>query len=175
MESQIRRCDGQNVCVFPIFPCGSSNPQWDCIAPGDLKRLLQEGSDRDWEYLDWSASRVTRARLMSSCPWFSVVSGEAGSWWGRVPVFLRWSSREAGFTCLWWIQGMISATLTAVGVDKTTKGPLQWGFMVEHFNHKGLYGCYQANRVSLLPSHWFFERVNQGSVSVVSGWGHLFC
>jgi hypothetical protein len=28
---------------------------------------------------------------------------------------------------------MISATLTAVGVDKTTKVPLQWGFMVEYF------------------------------------------
>jgi hypothetical protein len=41
-------------------------------------------------------------------------------------------SREAGFTQLWWIQETISATLTAVGVDKTTtKGP-QWGFMVEH-------------------------------------------
>jgi hypothetical protein len=43
------------------------------------------------------------------------------------------NSKEAGFTWLWWIQGMISATLTAVGVHKTTtKGPLQWGFMVEH-------------------------------------------
>jgi hypothetical protein len=38
-------------------------------------------------------------------------------------------SREAGLTRLWWIQGAITATLTAVGVDKiTTKGPLQWGF-----------------------------------------------
>jgi hypothetical protein len=37
--------------------------------------------------------------------------------------------REAGFTWLWWIQGMISATLTVVGVDKTTtKRLLQWGF-----------------------------------------------
>jgi hypothetical protein len=37
--------------------------------------------------------------------------------------------REAGLTWLWWIQGAISATLTAVGVDKiTTKGHLQWGF-----------------------------------------------
>jgi hypothetical protein len=39
-------------------------------------------------------------------------------------------SREAGLTRLWWIQGAISATLTAVGVvDKIkAKGPLQWGF-----------------------------------------------
>jgi hypothetical protein len=38
-------------------------------------------------------------------------------------------SREAGCTRLWCIQGMISAILTAVGVNKTrTKGPLQWGF-----------------------------------------------
>jgi hypothetical protein len=36
---------------------------------------------------------------------------------------------EAGFIWLWWIQGAIFATLTAVGIDKiTTKGPLQWGF-----------------------------------------------
>jgi hypothetical protein len=28
--------------------------------------------------------------------------------------------------------GKISATLTAVGVDKITTGLLQWGFMVEH-------------------------------------------
>jgi hypothetical protein len=27
---------------------------------------------------------------------------------------------------------MISATLNAVGVDKTTKGSLQWGFIVEN-------------------------------------------
>jgi hypothetical protein len=37
--------------------------------------------------------------------------------------------KEAGFTMLWWIQGMISATLTAVVVEKiTTKVPFQWGF-----------------------------------------------
>jgi hypothetical protein len=43
-------------------------------------------------------------------------------------------SREAGFTRLWEVPGTISATLTAVGVDKTsTKGSFQWGFMVEHF------------------------------------------
>jgi hypothetical protein len=43
-------------------------------------------------------------------------------------------SGEAGFTWLWWIQGAISATLTAVGVDKiTTKGTLQWVLMVGHF------------------------------------------
>jgi hypothetical protein len=54
--------------------------------------------------------------------------------------------REAGFTQLWWIQGTISATLTAVGVDKTTKGSLQWGFIVEHFislpeQHPLVYKC----------------------------------
>jgi hypothetical protein len=38
-------------------------------------------------------------------------------------------SGEADFTRLWWIQGAISATLTAVGIDKiTTKEPLQCGF-----------------------------------------------
>jgi hypothetical protein len=38
------------------------------------------------------------------------------------------NSREAVFSWLWWIQGMISATLTVVGVDKTpTKGSFQWG------------------------------------------------
>jgi hypothetical protein len=36
---------------------------------------------------------------------------------------------EAGFTQLLWIQGVISATLTVVGVDKiTTRGLLQWDF-----------------------------------------------
>jgi hypothetical protein len=30
-------------------------------------------------------------------------------------------SREADLTCLWWIQGEISATLTAVAVDKIKK------------------------------------------------------
>jgi hypothetical protein len=43
-------------------------------------------------------------------------------------------SREASFTQLWWIQGMISATLTVVEVDKpTTKGALQWALAVEYF------------------------------------------
>jgi hypothetical protein len=33
-------------------------------------------------------------------------------------------SKEAGSTPMWWIQGAISATLTAVGIDKiTTEGP----------------------------------------------------
>jgi hypothetical protein len=42
-------------------------------------------------------------------------------------------SKEAGFNQLWWIKEMISSTLTAVWVDKTTtKGPLQWGFSIEH-------------------------------------------
>jgi hypothetical protein len=35
---------------------------------------------------------------------------------------------EAGFTQLWWIQEVISATLTAMGEDKIKKWPLQWGF-----------------------------------------------
>jgi hypothetical protein len=39
-------------------------------------------------------------------------------------------SREAGFTQLWWIQGTIFVTLTAVGVEKNNKGAppvgLQW-------------------------------------------------
>jgi hypothetical protein len=36
------------------------------------------------------------------------------------------STQEAGLTWLSWGQGAISATLTAVGVDKiTTKGPVQ--------------------------------------------------
>jgi hypothetical protein len=41
---------------------------------------------------------------------------------------------EAGFTWLWWIQGAISATLTAVGVAKLkTKGPSNGVLMDEHF------------------------------------------
>jgi hypothetical protein len=36
--------------------------------------------------------------------------------------------REAGLTPLWCIQGAITATSTVVGIDKITKGPLQWGF-----------------------------------------------
>jgi hypothetical protein len=38
--------------------------------------------------------------------------------------------REAGLIQLWWIQGAIIATFTAMRVvDKIkTKGPLQWGF-----------------------------------------------
>jgi hypothetical protein len=65
-------------------------------------------------------------------------------------------SREAGFTQLWWIQGTISATLTAVRVHKTTRRePLQWGFMVEHLYPNSIpwfirvYGSCQANRDSL--------------------------
>jgi hypothetical protein len=47
-----------------------------------------------------------------------ILPGEAGS--GTHCHF-----REAGFTQLWWIQGAIFATLTAMWVDKiTTKGPL---------------------------------------------------
>jgi hypothetical protein len=79
-------------------------------------------------------------RLVSFWSDYSVllVSWEVGSCQGRVQAFRRVilhceagsgmhsHLREAGFTQLWWIQGMISATLTAVGVDKTTKGLLQW-------------------------------------------------
>jgi hypothetical protein len=47
---------------------------------------------------------------------------------------MRSHSREAGLAQLWWIQGAISVTLTAVGVDKiTTKGLLQWGLMGGYF------------------------------------------
>jgi hypothetical protein len=66
-----------------------------------------------------------------------VFSWEAGSCWQKVQEFQRVilygeagsgmhsHSREADFTQVWWI----SATLTAVEVDKTTtQGPLQWGF-----------------------------------------------
>jgi hypothetical protein len=66
---------------------------------------------------------------------FPVVSWEAEFCWGRVQAFygeagsgMHSHSREAGFTRLWWIKGTISATLTAVRVEKTTKEPLQWGF-----------------------------------------------
>jgi hypothetical protein len=42
-------------------------------------------------------------------------------------------SREAGFTQLLWIQGTISATLTAVGVDnQQQKGPSSGALAVEH-------------------------------------------
>jgi hypothetical protein len=52
--------------------------------------------------------------------------------YGKTKSGMHSHLREAGFTQLWWIQGTISATLTAVGVDKTTtKEPSQWGFMVE--------------------------------------------
>jgi hypothetical protein len=51
--------------------------------------------------------------------------------YGKVEPGMQSHLREAGFTRLWWIQGTISATLTAMGVDKTTtKGPLQWDFRV---------------------------------------------
>jgi hypothetical protein len=52
-----------------------------------------------------------------------ILHGEAGS--GMLS-----HSREAGLTQLWWIQGAIIATLTAVGVvdEITTQGPLQRGF-----------------------------------------------
>jgi hypothetical protein len=43
-------------------------------------------------------------------------------------------SRETGFTWLWWILGVISVTLTAVGVDKIIKGPLEWGFSGRTFH-----------------------------------------
>jgi hypothetical protein len=59
-------------------------------------------------------------------------------------------SGEAGFTQLWWIQGAIFATLSAVGIDKTTtKGPLQWGF-----NGWTFYSFTQT--VSLVSFFFFF-------------------
>jgi hypothetical protein len=87
--------------------------------------------------VDQSAFRVTRAELS----WSPVVSWEAGPCRGMVWVFQRvildgeagsgthYRLGEAGFTWLWWIQGAIFVTLTAVGIDKATKGPLQWGFI----------------------------------------------
>jgi hypothetical protein len=55
------------------------------------------------------------------------VSWEAGSrgervreLYGKAGSGMHSHSREAGFTRLWWIQGTISATLTAVGVEETT-------------------------------------------------------
>jgi hypothetical protein len=87
------------------------------------------------------SSGMTRAGLMSHPSWSPVVSWKAGSCWERAQAFQRVilhgeaglgmhsHSKEAGFTWLWWIQRMISATLTVVGVDKTTtKGLLQWDF-----------------------------------------------
>jgi hypothetical protein len=77
--------------------------------------------------IDLSASRVTRAGMSSHCLWSPVVSQEAGSCQGKAQVFWRAilhseveagmhsHLREAGFTWLWWIQGVISATLTVVG------------------------------------------------------------
>jgi hypothetical protein len=47
-----------------------------------------------------------------------ILHGEAGSG-------MHSHLREADFTWLWWIQGAMFATLTAVGVDNiTTKGHL---------------------------------------------------
>jgi hypothetical protein len=49
--------------------------------------------------------------------------------------------REAGFTWLWWIQGIISITLTAVGMDKTTtKETFQSGFSSHSFTQIVLSG-----------------------------------
>jgi hypothetical protein len=39
---------------------------------------------------------------------------------GEVGLGMHSRLREAGFTQMWWIQGAISATLTAVEVDKIT-------------------------------------------------------
>jgi hypothetical protein len=91
--------------------------------------------------VDESASGVTRAGFLSHGSWFPVVSWEAGSFQGKVQAFKRvvlhgetgsgmhFHLRETVFTSPWWIQGVISATITVVEVDKiTTKGPLQWGF-----------------------------------------------
>jgi hypothetical protein len=69
------------------------------------------------------------------------VSWEAGSrgervreLYGKAGSGMHSHSREAGFTRLWWIQGTISATLTAVGGGgNNNKGPLEWGFSIEHF------------------------------------------
>jgi hypothetical protein len=40
--------------------------------------------------------------------------------------------KEIGFTWLWWIQGAISATLTAVGVDKIKKNLSNEALMAGH-------------------------------------------
>jgi hypothetical protein len=105
---------------------------------------------------DWSMSDIC-GQL-----WSPIFSWEAESCWGRAWAFQRvilhgeagsgtYSHlKEAGFTWLWWIQGTISATLTVVGVDKTTtKGPLQWDFSSWTFHSctqtasPGLYGSCQ--------------------------------
>jgi hypothetical protein len=55
---------------------------------------------------------------------------------GKVGSGTHSHSGEAGFR-LWWIQGAIFATLTAVGIAKITtegqKGPSNGVLMVEHF------------------------------------------
>jgi hypothetical protein len=91
---------------------------------------------------------VTGAELLSCRSWSSVVSWEAEeeSCQERVLRFQRVilhseagsgmhsHFREAGLTWLWWIQGTISAPLTAVGVDKiTTKGPSNGVLMGGHY------------------------------------------
>jgi hypothetical protein len=80
-----------------------------------------------------------------------ILHGETGSG-------IHSHSREGGFTWLWWIQGTVSATLTAVGIDKTTtKGPSSGALVAEHSislptQHLLVYKVHescQANRESL--------------------------
>jgi hypothetical protein len=72
-------------------------------------------------------------------------------------------SREAAFTQLWWIQGTIFATLTAVQfLKQQQKGPSSGALAVEHsiplpkqhpLVYKGVCELSGEWGVSLLPSH----------------------
>jgi hypothetical protein len=60
-----------------------------------------------------------------------MVSWEAG--YGEAGSVMHSHLREAGFTRLWWIQGMISATLTVGGWTKQQqKDPSSGTLAVEH-------------------------------------------
>jgi hypothetical protein len=83
--------------------------------------------------MDYSASKVTRAGLMSHCPWSPVVSWEAGSCPGRVLLHGEAGSGMHSIEGSWLHSAVVDPRndlcyLNCVGVEKTTKESLQPGF-----------------------------------------------
>lgn len=110
--------------------------------------------------VDWPASGVVRAGQLSlsAVAWFHHRINHVG-WSGFCwLVHWSWAVAVAGFSRLWWTQGVILATLTAVGVDKITIwGPSHKGSKVVGFPSfdpdrvsrlEGMYCICEANRCS---------------------------
>jgi hypothetical protein len=81
-------------------------------------------------------------------------------------------SREVGLTQLWWIQGAISAPLSAVGVDKiTTKGgfngrTFNFFFFIQTLSFVFVCLFFKLSRIIMATIYYHFIYVQENTLSL---------